>query len=42
MLGAVLCCGLLAMVGWKALYAVVVFAGLWLLLPRAKTVFRAQ
>ncbi|MGK9617158.1 L-methionine/branched-chain amino acid transporter, partial [Salmonella enterica subsp. enterica] len=26
MLGAVLCCGLLAMVGWKAAYALIVFA----------------
>jgi amino acid efflux transporter len=42
MLGAVLCCGLLAMVGWKALYAVVVFAALSLLLPRAKTVLNTQ
>lgn len=42
MLGAVLCCGLLAMVGWKAMYAVLVFAGLWLLLPRTRTVLRAQ
>ena len=42
MLGAVLCCGLLAMVGWKAAYALVVFAALWLLLPRAKTVIHTR
>ncbi|WP_375592562.1 hypothetical protein, partial [Klebsiella pneumoniae] len=27
---------LLAMVGWKSLYALVMLAGLWLFLPRRK------
>lgn len=37
LLGTVLCLGLLLMVGWKSLYALVVLAVLWLLLPHAAT-----
>ena len=32
--GGVLCLMLLAMVGWKSLYAIVMLAGLWLFLPK--------
>ncbi|BBJ65803.1 MULTISPECIES: L-methionine/branched-chain amino acid transporter [Enterobacter] len=32
--GGVLCLLLLAMVGWKSLYAIVMLAGLWVFLPR--------
>ena len=32
--GGVLCLLLLAMVGWKSLYAIVMLAGLWLFLPK--------
>jgi amino acid efflux transporter len=32
--GGVLCLLLLAMVGWKSLYAILMLAGLWLLLPK--------
>nr|WP_318384274.1 L-methionine/branched-chain amino acid transporter [uncultured Enterobacter sp.] len=32
--GGVLCLLLLAMVGWKSLYAIVMLAGLWVLLPK--------
>ena len=34
--GSILCLLLLAMVGWKSLYALVMLAGLWLFLPRRK------
>jgi amino acid efflux transporter len=34
--GSMLCLLLLAMVGWKSLYALVMLAGLWLFLPRRK------
>ena len=33
-IGGVLCLLLLAMVGWKSLYAIIMLAGLWLLLPK--------
>ncbi len=33
--GSILCLLLLAMVGWKSLYALVMLAGLWLFLPGA-------
>jgi amino acid efflux transporter len=36
--GGVLCLLLLAMVGWKSLYAVIMLAGLWLLLPKRSVV----
>ncbi|MFO6427867.1 L-methionine/branched-chain amino acid transporter [Escherichia coli] len=35
--GGLLCVLLLAMVGWKSLYALIMLAGLWLLLPKRKT-----
>jgi amino acid efflux transporter len=35
-IGCLLCLLLLAMVGWKSLYALVMLAGLWLLLPKRK------
>lgn len=35
-IGGVLCLLLLAMVGWKSLYAIVMLASLWLLLPKQK------
>ena len=34
--GSILCLLLLAMVGWKSLYALVMLAALWLFLPRRK------
>ncbi|ANI30136.1 transporter [Yersinia entomophaga] len=34
MIGSLLCCILLLMIGWKSLYALVMFAGLWLILPK--------
>ncbi|MGX5110005.1 L-methionine/branched-chain amino acid transporter [Enterobacter cloacae] len=34
--GGVLCLLLLAMVGWKSLYAIVMLAGLWVFLPKRK------
>ncbi len=37
-IGAVLCCLLLAMIGWKTLYALIMFAGLWIFLPRKRDV----
>ncbi|MEA9394916.1 L-methionine/branched-chain amino acid transporter [Lelliottia amnigena] len=33
-IGGVLCLLLLAMVGWKSLYAIIMLAGLWFLLPK--------
>lgn len=36
-IGSLLCLLLLAMVGWKSLYALVVLAALWLLLPRRRS-----
>ncbi|MDR9890273.1 L-methionine/branched-chain amino acid transporter [Pseudenterobacter timonensis] len=36
--GCVLCLLLLAMVGWKSLYAIVMLAGLWLFLPKRSAV----
>ncbi|GKX60821.1 L-methionine/branched-chain amino acid transporter [Leminorella grimontii] len=41
-LGSVLCLLLLAMIGWKVLYAVAVFAALWLVLPRGKKAFERK
>ncbi|MEZ2601144.1 L-methionine/branched-chain amino acid transporter [Kluyvera intermedia] len=38
MLGVALCVLLLAMVGWKSLYAMVMLAALWWLLPKRKTI----
>lgn len=38
MTGAVLCVGLLAMVGWKSLYAVIMLVALWLFLPKRSTI----
>ncbi|MCZ5921593.1 hypothetical protein O5287_28840, partial [Escherichia coli] len=35
--GGLLCVLLLAMVGWKSLYARIMLAGLWLFLPKRKT-----
>ncbi|EGO8359602.1 hypothetical protein EYW98_08925 [Escherichia coli] len=35
--GRLLCVLLLAMVGWKSLYALIMLAGLWLFLPKRKT-----
>lgn len=35
--GGLLCVLLLAMVGWKSLYALIMLAGLWLFLPKRKT-----
>ena len=32
--GCVLCLMLLAMVGWKSVYAIVMLAGLWVFLPK--------
>ncbi|MRS16755.1 L-methionine/branched-chain amino acid transporter [Enterobacteriaceae bacterium RIT691] len=37
-IGGVLCVLLLAMVGWKSLYAVVMLAALWLFLPKSSAV----
>ena len=37
-LGVALCVLLLAMVGWKSLYAMVMLAALWWLLPKRKTI----
>lgn len=37
-IGGVLCLLLLAMVGWKSLYAIVMLAGLWLFLPKRSAV----
>ncbi len=34
--GGLLCVLLLAMVGWKSLYALIMLAGLWLFLPKRK------
>lgn len=34
--GSVLCLLLLVMIGWKVLYAIAVFAALWLVLPKGK------
>ncbi|WP_409310518.1 L-methionine/branched-chain amino acid transporter [Pectobacterium sp. B1J-3] len=36
-IGCVLCCGLLVMIGWKSLYALMMLALLWAFLPRRKT-----
>lgn len=36
LIGSVLCCLLLVMIGWKSMYALGMFAALWLLLPRVK------
>ena len=33
-IGVALCLLLLAMVGWKSLYAVIMLAALWVLLPK--------
>ena len=38
MVGCALCLLLLAMVGWKSLYAIVMLAGLWLFLPKRRLV----
>lgn len=38
LIGSVLCCLLLVMIGWKSMYALGMFAALWLLLPRVKKV----
>lgn len=35
--GGVLCLLLMAMVGWKSLYAISMLAGLWLFLPKRGT-----
>lgn len=35
--GGLLCVLLLAMIGWKSLYALIMLAGLWLFLPKRKT-----
>ena len=35
-LGGVLCLLLLAMVGWKSLYAIIMLAALWLFLPKRR------
>ena len=37
-IGGVLCLLLLAMVGWKSLYAIVMLAGLWWFLPKRSAV----
>lgn len=37
-IGGVLCLLLLAMIGWKSLYAIVMLAGLWVFLPKRSTV----
>ncbi|MBJ3814045.1 L-methionine/branched-chain amino acid transporter [Shimwellia pseudoproteus] len=40
--GALLCLGLLLMIGWKSLYALIVLAALWWLLPPGVASDRAQ
>lgn len=35
-IGSLLCCVLLGMIGWKSLYALGMFAALWLLLPKKR------
>ncbi len=37
-IGGLLCLLLLAMVGWKSLYAIVMLAGLWLFLPKRSSI----
>ncbi|MFX4312734.1 L-methionine/branched-chain amino acid transporter, partial [Enterobacter sp. 63] len=37
-IGGVLCLLLLAMVGWKSLYAMVMLVGLWLFLPKRSSI----
>lgn len=41
-IGSLLCCALLVMIGWKSLYALVMLALLWLLLPRKSGVLAAE
>lgn len=36
-IGSLLCCVLLVMIGWKSLYALLIFALLWMLIPKLKT-----
>jgi len=42
LVGSLLCCLLLAMVGWKSLYALLMLAALWRLLPKPRSVVQAQ
>ncbi|MDX5630037.1 MULTISPECIES: L-methionine/branched-chain amino acid transporter [unclassified Brenneria] len=37
MIGSLLCCALLLMIGWKSLYALIMLALLWLFLPHKQT-----
>ncbi|MEC5318313.1 L-methionine/branched-chain amino acid transporter [Brenneria populi subsp. brevivirga] len=37
MIGSLLCCALLLMIGWKSLYALIMLALLWVFLPRRQT-----
>jgi len=41
LVGSLLCCLLLAMVGWKSLYALLMLAILWRFLPKLRSVAQA-